>query len=326
MGRQSSRKQIRIPRLIRAAAEETLRQNDAIEAILLYGSRARGDHRRGSDYDIAVISNLPRMEAYEAAKALYDKELEKRYWTELAFTSPEDLARYPNTAGTLESRLAREGILIAGEWTRPECREGWELDIDAEKALDWVRVAMGNGLQATMWLSTASSENWSGDNEAATRIERMAGLVTKGIVATFGIHESDIHDLDRTAEELANAYADTGWRRAERAAFAVRIRALKSKGRAALRAEKRKGTFEPLDETIGRLGRIWSLMMQWLETVAELHPETGKQVGDIAKKVDVYLTGSDEDEWDRGISAELIRHARETREAAQRLGAKLDKG
>ena len=154
----------------------------------------------------------------------------------------------------------------------------------------------------------------------------MAGLVTKGIVATFGIHESDIHDLDRTAEELANAYADTGWRRAERAAFAARIRALESKGRAALRAEKRKRTFEPLDETIGRLGRIWSLMMQWLETVAELHPETGKQLADIAKRLDVYLTGSDEDKWNRGISAELMRNARETREAAQRLGAKLDKG
>ena len=39
---------MRIPRPIRTAAEETLRENDAIEAILLYGSRARGDQSEGA--------------------------------------------------------------------------------------------------------------------------------------------------------------------------------------------------------------------------------------------------------------------------------------
>ena len=110
-----SRKQIRIPRRIRAAAEETLRENSATRAILLYGSRARGHHRRGSDYDIAVVSSLPREEAFEAAKPLYDEELVKNHWTEIACTSPEDLDRHADTAGTLESRVAREAILIAGE-------------------------------------------------------------------------------------------------------------------------------------------------------------------------------------------------------------------
>ena len=110
-----------------------MRQNEAIQAVLLYGSRSRGDHRRGSDYDIAIVTSLPRKEAFEAAKLLYDGDLEKKYWTEPVFRSPKELERYANTAGTLESRLAREGVLIAGEWTRPECREGTELDIEIEK-------------------------------------------------------------------------------------------------------------------------------------------------------------------------------------------------
>ena len=143
--------------------------------------------------------------------------------------------------------------------------------------------------------------------------------------ATFGIHETDILDLDGTADELANAYANTGWRRAEGGAIAERIRALNSKGRAALRAERWRRNFEPLDETVGRVGMVWRLLMEWLETVAELHPETGKQVADIAKKVDLYLTGNDEGEWDRGIPAELMRDVRETREAARRLAMKLGK-
>ena len=211
LGRQSSRKQIRILRIIRVAAKETLRQNHAIQAILLYGSRARGDHRRGSDYDIAVVSSLPRMKAYEASKSLYDDEMEKNYWTELVFTSPEDLARYANTAGTLESRLAREGILIAGEWKRPDCREGRELNVDGEKALEWAHAAMANGLQATMWLRIATSEAWRGDNGAATRVRRMAGQVTKGIslgAAAYNAWGQRVGKFSANLEALPDATAD----------------------------------------------------------------------------------------------------------------------
>ena len=213
------RKHIRIPRLIRTAAEETLRQDEAIQAVLLYGSRARGDHRRGSDWDIAVVSSLKTMEAFEAAKLLYDVEVTTKHWTELAFTSPQNLERYANSAGTLEARIAREGIL-----------------------------------------------------------------------ATFGIHESDIHDLDRTADELETAYEDTGWRQAERSQFAGRIRAIKSKGRAALRAEKWRRPFEPLDETIERLGKVFTLLIQWLTCHATHYPETGENVAELARRLESYST------------------------------------
>ena len=321
----SSREQIRIPRLIRTAAKETLRQNEAIQAVLLYGSRSRGDHRRGSDYDIAIVTSLPRKEAFEAAKLLYDGDLEKKYWTELVFRSPKELERYANTAGTLESRLAREGVLIAGEWTRPECREGTELDIEIEKALEWADVATWNGSRATSWLDVSSSEGWPGDNVAATRVQRMAEQVTKGILATFGIYETDIHDLDGTADELANAYLDNGWKQSERSEFGNRIRGIESKGRAAVCAEKRKRTFEPLDETIGRLGRVWSLLIAWLEMFAKLYPEAEKEVAEVTRRVDRRLSGIDEDPEKYGASPELIEHVQRTRAEARQLGAKLQK-
>ena len=315
---------MRIPRLIRAAAEETLRENEAIEAILLYGSRARGDHRRGSDYDLAVVSSLSRKEATEAARRLYDENLVKKHWTEIATTSSEDLDRYANTAGTLESRIAREGVLIAGEWNRPKCKEGRELDIDIEKALEWSHTAIANGLTATMWLKIASSEGWPGDNEAATRVQRMAEQVAKGVVATVGIHESDIHDLDRTADELHDAYRDTRWRETERRRFASRIRGLKSKGRAALRAENWKRPFEPLRETIERLGKTWLLLVEWIEAAAKLHPESRREVMNIARGVEEYLWGSDEDPESRGVDAELMNYVRRTRQGARQLGSECD--
>ena len=315
---------MRIPRLIRTAAEATLRENEAIEAILLYGSRARGDHRRGSDYDLAVVSSLPRKEAYEAARKLYNEDLVEKYWTEIATTSSEDLDRYANTAGTLESRIAREAVLIAGEWNRPTCKQGSELDIDIEKALEWSHTAIGNGLTATMWLRIASSEGWPGDNEAATRVQRMVEQVTKGVVATFGIHESDIHDPDRTADELHDGYRDTRWRETERRRFASRIRDLESKGRAALRAEQRKRPFEPLRETIERLGKTWLLLVEWIEAAAKLHPESRREVMEIARGVEDHLRGSDEDPQSRGIDAELMTYVRRTRQGARQLGSRYD--
>ena len=315
---------LRIPRLIRTAAEETLRENEAIEAILIYGSRARGDHRRGSDYDIAIVSSLPRKEAFEAARRLYDEDLVKKHWTEIATTSSQDLDRYADTAGTLESRIAREAVLIAGEWIRPTCKQGSELDIDIEKALEWSHTAIGNGLTATMWLRIASSEGWPGDNEAATRVQRMDEQVAKGIVATFGIHERDIHDLDRTADELHDAYRDTRWRETERRRFASRIRGLESKGRAALRAEKWKRPFEPVRETIERLGKTWLLLVEWIEAAAKLHPESRRTVMDIAREVDEHLCGSDEDPKSRGIDGELMTYVRRTRRGARQLGSECD--
>ena len=317
------RKHIRIPRLIRTAAEETLRQDEAIQAVLLYGSRARGDHRRGSDWDIAVVSSLKTMEAFETAKLLYDVEVTTKHWTELAFTSPENLERYANTAGTLEARIAREGILIAGDWTRPTCREGNELDVDSEKALNWSEVAMGMGTGVTSWLEIASSEDWKADNEASARVQRMAVAVVKGIVATFGIHESDIHDLDRTADELETAYEDTGWRQAERSQFAGRIRAIKSTGRAALRAEKWRRPFEPLDETIERLGKVFTLLIQWLTCHATHYPETEENMAELARRLESYLERRGAGSWLQGVAPELIEHVQKTWTEAEQLAAKL---
>ena len=227
-----------VPRLLKAAADKTLRQTSAIEAILLYGSRATGTHREDSDWDIAVVTELTRDEGFKAAGPLYADEVAEQHWTEIACTTRGNIERYANTAGTLESRIAREAVLIAGEWQRPACTQGRELEIDAGQALTWARVAAGNAMGAAAWLETASAERWKGDNEAGAKVQRMAEQVTKGILATFGVYESDIHDLERSADELENAYARSQWMEEERAQFATMVRGLKAKGRAALRAEE----------------------------------------------------------------------------------------
>ena len=283
---QRSATQPGIPRLLKAAAEETLRAPTAIEAILLYGSRATGTHREDSDWDIAVVTELTRDEGFKAAGPLYTDEVAEKHWTEVACTTRGKIERYANTAGTLESRIAREAVLIAGEWKRPACTEGRELEIDADQALTWARVAAGNAMGAAACLETASAERWKGDNQAGAKVQRMAEQVTKGILATFGVYESDIHDLERSADELENAYASSQWMEEERAQFATMVRGLKAKGRAALRAEEqdaRESPLEPVDDTIERPGAAFDLLMRWLGFAVRVHPEVKEDVEKLAR-------------------------------------------
>lgn len=178
----------------------------------------QGTHREDSDFDIAVVTELEREAGLEAAKPLHEKEIVERHWTQIVCRAAGQIERYANTAGTLESRIARETVLIAGRWRRPACTEGAELEIDPEQALTWADVAAFNGMWAASWLGDAARESWPGDNEAGAKVQRMAEQVTKGVLATFGVYETDIHELDRSADELENAYAKSQWMKDERAA------------------------------------------------------------------------------------------------------------
>ena len=107
-----------------------------------------------------------------------------------------------------------------------------------------------------------------------------------GLLRTFGIYESDIHDLERSADEHENAYASSHWMKEERAQFATRVRGLKARGRAALRAEKQApegASLEPVDHTIERLGAAFDLLMRWLELLARLHPDVKDGVEKLAR-------------------------------------------
>ena len=54
-----SRKELKILELIRSKAREVM--PTGVE-VYLYGSRARGDHRADSDWDILILVNKPRVD------------------------------------------------------------------------------------------------------------------------------------------------------------------------------------------------------------------------------------------------------------------------
>ena len=59
-----------VPRSVLREANRIVEAEPAIEAIVLFGSRARDEHHRGSDIDLAVVSTSPRGEVWEACRSL----------------------------------------------------------------------------------------------------------------------------------------------------------------------------------------------------------------------------------------------------------------
>ncbi|HII17598.1 TPA: nucleotidyltransferase domain-containing protein [Candidatus Woesearchaeota archaeon] len=90
---------------------ETLRKAFQIERIILFGSRARGTHRRGSDYDFILVSpDFSKMKFTERISKIYP------YWKfndtiePLCYT-PEEFERLRNQI-TIVNEAVREGVQV----------------------------------------------------------------------------------------------------------------------------------------------------------------------------------------------------------------------
>ena len=85
--------------------------------MLLFESRARGDHKPSSDWDSAVITDDPT----DRPSDLPLPDLAELHWPgmELAFISNEEIRRRRNLLGHLGCSLARGAKPIAGNWIPP---------------------------------------------------------------------------------------------------------------------------------------------------------------------------------------------------------------
>lgn len=86
------------------------------DRIYLFGSRARGDYRGDSDYDLAVVVNdsseLPHRRDQSAYRALGDLPVavDVLVWTRAEF---DDRLRVPSS---VPAAIVREGVAVYGDW------------------------------------------------------------------------------------------------------------------------------------------------------------------------------------------------------------------
>lgn len=177
---------------IRAAAEETLRRWPAAQAAVLFGSRARGEHRPDSDWDIAIITagSGPRPDGLP----LFDLDR-----ADIPVLTAERVRRRANALGGVECEIVRDGTLLAGHWERPRI-EGNPV-MTAEDYKKWMAGALGHAVEAVMQLQVAAStSDWmlastACDGFVAATADA-AERVGKGVFARQGIHPRRTHDMN----------------------------------------------------------------------------------------------------------------------------------
>ena len=185
---------------IRWAAEETLRRWLAAQAAVLFGSRARGEHRPDSDWDIAIITarSGPRPDGLP----LFDLNR-----TDIPVLTAERIRQRANALGAVECEIVRDGTLLAGHWDRP-LLEGNPV-MTEEDYRKWMAGALGHAVEAVMQLQVAAStSDWvlastACDSFVAATADA-AERVGKGVLARQGIHPHRTHDMNLLAHQIEN--------------------------------------------------------------------------------------------------------------------------
>ena len=212
---------------LRRTAAEAVGSIPGIEAVVLYGSRARGTTRATSDWDVAILSHAAPDDE-EAATRLLGK-LERVYPVVM---KPESIEAHCNQGTRLESAIARQGRLLAGEWTPPRCRIE-NLDVNPEDLKRNLDTATDDLRSAFLVLCEAAFNGLLYVPKVVEESQQAAEALAKTVIAGFGLSPATVHDLDVLATQLENAYRGRARGAEERKRFAAAIRELDGNTRAA---------------------------------------------------------------------------------------------
>ena len=264
---------------LRRTAAEAVGSIPGIEAVVLYGSRARGTARAASDWDVAILSHASPDDE-RAARRFFD-DLERVHPIVM---KPESIEAHCNQGTRLESAIARQGRLLAGEWTPPPCRIE-NLDVTPEDLGENLDTAIRDLRSVFLALCDAAVDGRSYVPKVVEDSQQAAEALAKTIIAGFGLSPVAVHDLDALATQLENAYRGRIRDAGERRRFAAAIRALDGNTKAAHEARYHKGPVEPPARTAQRIASTLSLQTDWLRWYAERNPEMRGTAAEVGRAV-----------------------------------------
>ena len=304
---------------LRRTAVEAVGSIPGIEAVVLFGSRARGTARATSDWDVAILSHAsPDHE--RAARRIFDG-LERVHPIVM---KPESIEAHCNEGLRIESAIARQGRLLAGEWTPPPCRTG-DLDVEPEdfrKHLDIATLDLRSALVAQCY---AAQRELLYVPKVVEESQQAAEAVAKTIIAGFGLAPATVHDLDELAAQLENAYRGRTREAEDRRSFAAAIRALDGNTKAAHGARYEAAPVEMPERTAARLRCTLRLKTRWIRWYAERRPEMRDAAAAGAREI-AYIAGwmENQEGFDR-IDDELRAQVRAWGEEGRSIAATFDR-
>lgn len=265
---------------LRRAAVAAVEARPGIEAVVLFGSRARGGRARpGSDWDVAILARAGAVEERSARAALQGLE-----GVNAIVLTPDAIREHRNHAGRVEAAVARQGRLLAGGWTRPRCRRE-NLDMEPEEFREGLTIATGDLRGAVTALCDAAADGRTYAANAVELSQQAAEAVAKGVIAGLGLSPAAAHDLEALATQLESAYRGRREGEEERRSFASAIRGLNGDTRAAHVARYSRRPVEDPSRTVERIIRTLTLQIGWVRRCAERRPDVREAAREIGQGI-----------------------------------------
>ena len=184
---------------------------------------------------------------------------------------PESIEAHCNEGTRLESAIARQGRLLAGDWIPPPppCRIE-DLDVPTEGLGGTLDIATGDLRGAFLALCDAAFKELLYVSKVVEESQQAAEALAKAIIAGLGLSPVTVHDPDTLAAQLENAYRGRAREAEERRRFAAAIRELDGNTRAAHLARCHAGPVEA-PERLAPLAFGCTIRFQtrWLRWYAE---------------------------------------------------------
>ena len=209
-----------VPSAVLREARRIVEAEPAIEAIILFGSRARGDHHAASDYDLAIVSSAPFDEVREACEPL----ARANDPVQIVPVDSAALHAYRNTGNRIERGVVVDGKTVAGAWVRPRHRDE-ATDMDHKTFADGLQHFAAHAKAAISGIALAKTEGDDGTNDGAFNAFRAGEHAAKAILALYGLTPRVTHGVPQLAQQLRDARAGAP-DRSEREALAREIDAL----------------------------------------------------------------------------------------------------
>ena len=189
-----------VPPALLREAKHLVEREPGIEAIVLFGSRARGDAHRESDYDLAVVSAAPAREV----RALCEPLARASGTIQIVPVEPEALRVYRNTCNRVERAVVVDGQPLAGTWHRPRHRqEARDMDHDAFAKRFGSFISHADA--AIRDIARARQRRVTGTNHGAFNTFRAGEHVAKTTLALYGLTPRKIHGVNQLADQLRSA-------------------------------------------------------------------------------------------------------------------------
>ncbi len=264
---------------LRRACERSLEQWPSARAALLYGSRARGDCRPGSDWDVMLLTDGAGYCDMPDRLPLRDFASERGVEVNVCVYDAERMRRRAALTGSFDRSVARDGVLLAGHWTRPEMDkkngmdvEEWERHMD--DALGKAAAAADRYAEARelTGLRAAFNEYVRFMTDSADAAERLA----KATLMRNGVTPRKVHDVSALADQLlAERPGDV-----EAAASAERLRQLNGETKA-LHVAIYHGNVNA-DDGIQAVRRIGAVLDLWADELEAALAGGGARLAELA--------------------------------------------